>query len=685
MKNIFKGLLFLFIIWITLESTNAINVVNSNTRTNSCAWANVNAIYYITWNSYDRFLGDMFSTPDDRLISDQQTKVTIWSSDNNLLSGCTNSSDWSRLSSLSPWSNTNVLALWANCTFNKPSNPSNRTLQFVYNVGYYDIFSWNWQLVWDWPLAYFLNQSEVNNNTPHIVPYTNVGFDNLNIHNNECFNVELRYCWDGIVSNWETCDDTNNINWDWCSSTCNTEVPPVTSSSSSSSSSSSWGGSSSGWWSNYCWDGIVQRPNSNLEMEECDFWSESDWLFCNSNCTYSNLTLPGTCDPAVNNCNITIPNGWSIDFWPSDNVIIWAWMNPYIAHSLGKPYVQNNSDYDMYFDKLCVVDRNWSTLIWSTICENLWILRSGEIKYFSTTPNFVWAVVNTWDYADNTLVTTVEQDWTRYDNAYFVAKLDVRVAQSSVATTWWWTSYLASGNSVWDISNISNNWNLDPAKNKNFVWVWVSWWNASSYSKEINNTSSVSTIASDWDNQNSWINNLSEVIWTTLWNTNSLSDFENYNWIENVFILKNKNFVINNDVLAWLSWARTYIVENWDLRINYDINYNDNIAFVVKWGNISIHKSVNNIDWTYITIIKNSVWWKFIWVWWVTTNRLLVNGSLYWNIDQLISTRTYVKQNSFNQIDVWTIVSFGSSLFRKTAPLLSTFINEYLESEKIAQ
>ena len=34
---------------------------------------------------------------------------------------------------------------------------------------------------------------------------------------------------------------------------------------------------------------------------------------------------------------------------------------------------------------------------------------------------------------------------------------------------------------------------------------------------------------------------------------------------------------------------------------------------------------------------------------------------------------------------LWTIVSFGSSLFRKTAPLLSTFIDEYLESEKIAQ
>ena len=421
-------------------------------------------------------------------------------------------------------------------------------------------------------------------------------------------------------------------------------------------------------------------------MEECDFWTESDWLFCNANCTYTNLTIPWTCDPAVENCNITIPNGWSIDFWPSANVIIWAWMNPYIAHSLGKPYVQNNSDYDLYFDQLCVVDRDWSTLIGSTVCENMGsILRSWETRYFSTIPNFVWAVVTSWNYADNTLVTTIKHDGIRYDNAYFVAELDVRVAKSSIATTWWGTSYLASTNSVWNISDISNNWSLDPTKNKNFVWAWVSWWDISSYSKEIDDASSVASVAWDWTSYEDWISNVTDVSWTAVWNTSLLSDFENYNWIENVFILKNKNFVVNNNFLAWLTWARTYIIENWDLRINTDINYADNIAFVVKWGNITIDKNVDVIDWTYITIEKDSIWGDFVWVWGATTNRLLVNGSLYWNIDRLISTRTYVKQNSFNQIDVWTVVSFGSSLFRKTAPLLSTFIDEYLESEKVAR
>ena len=68
-----------------------------------------------------------------------------------------------------------------------------------------------------------------------------------------------------------------------------------------------------------------------------------------------------------------------------------------------------------------------------------------------------------------------------------------------------------------------------------------------------------------------------------------------------------------------------------------------------------------------------------------TTSILLVNGSLYWNINHLISKRTYVKQQSSGLIDVWTIVSFGSSLFRKPAPLITTFINEYLTADKIAK
>jgi len=31
--------------------------------------------------------------------------------------------------------------------------------------------------------------------------------------------------------------------------------------------------------SNYCWDGIIQNPNSHGEKEQCDFWGNaSDWV-----------------------------------------------------------------------------------------------------------------------------------------------------------------------------------------------------------------------------------------------------------------------------------------------------------------------------------------------------------------------------------------------------------------------
>ena len=53
-----------------------------------------------------------------------------------------------------------------------------------------------------------------------------------------------------------------------------------------------------------------------------------------------------------------------------------------------------------------------------------------------------------------------------------------------------------------------------------------------------------------------------------------------------------------------------------------------------------------------------------------TTNRLVINGSLYGDNSDLISKRTYVKSANDGQINVGTIVSFGSSFFRDPAPLL---------------
>jgi len=686
MRKILKFTLFVLMMLMVLDTANAIDLRTSSSRINSCWWANIDRIYYVEWNSYRRFLWDMFWTPKEQFISNNSTSVTIWSSDSNLLSECTNASDWQRFSSLSPWSNEHVLAIWANCTFNRPTDNNNRTLQFVYNVWYYDITEWAGAFVWDWNLAYYRSTTALINQTPQYKAYTNVWFDNLKIHSNECFNVELRYCWDNIVSNWEFCDDWNNIDWDWCSATCEEEWGDWDGDwdwDGDGDWDGDWDGDGDGDWDgdNYCWDGIVQRPNSNLEMEECDFWSEPDWGFCNRDCTYSNFTLPISWL-----WEITIPNGWRIVFGPNDNVVIWTWMNPYVSYSLWRPYVRNESDYDLYFDQICVVKQSWTTLLWNSVCEDTWeILQSWETIYLSYIPNFVWSEIVAWDFGDNRLVTTIKHDWVRYDDAYFVSILDVRVAQSSVATTWGWTSYLSDTSKISDISKVADNWNLNPDENKNFVWVWVSTWSVSSYSNDIDDAESVETIDWEWDNYSDSLDEVSDVSWTANGSTSLITEFESYNWIENVFILKSKNFVVNTDILSWIDWARTYIIENWDLEINTNISYFDNIAFVVKWWNIKINQSVWSIDGTYITIQKDWIWWNFLWTWGKTTDILIVNWSLYGNINDLISARTYVKQNATNQIDVWTIVSFGSSLFRKTAPLVSTFINEYLSSEKIAQ
>jgi hypothetical protein len=64
--------------------------------------------------------------------------------------------------------------------------------------------------------------------------------------------------------------------------------------------------------------------------------------------------------------------------------------------------------------------------------------------------------------------------------------------------------------------------------------------------------------------------------------TTDLGDFESYNGIEDVFILKEKNFRVLSNTFSSIAGARTYIIESGDLLIDADIDYPSNIAFVVK-------------------------------------------------------------------------------------------------------
>jgi hypothetical protein len=149
-----------------------------------------------------------------------------------------------------------------------------------------------------------------------------------------------------------------------------------------------------------------------------------------------------------------------------------------------------------------------------------------------------------------------------------------------------------------------------------------------------------------------------------------------------VYIIRSTNFEINSSTNFW-NWSKTYIVENWNLIINSNINYPENIWFVVKWWNIIINSSVTEINWIYISIPKESIWWEIKWTA-KTNNVLTVNWSLYWNIDNLINTRTYIEEINW-YLNVWTIISFWSSIFRQPAPLTWKFIWEYMDSQKVAK
>lgn len=68
-----------------------------------------------------------------------------------------------------------------------------------------------------------------------------------------------------------------------------------------------------------------------------------------------------------------------------------------------------------------------------------------------------------------------------------------------------------------------------------------------------------------------------------------------------------------------------------------------------------------------------------------TNNVLTIKGALYGNIERLVDNRTHIERTANNTLKVGTIVSFGSQMFQKPAPLLSTFVKDYFDSKKVSQ
>jgi hypothetical protein len=144
--------------------------------------------------------------------------------------------------------------------------------------------------------------------------------------------------------------------------------------------------------------------------------------------------------------------------------------------------------------------------------------------------------------------------------------------------------------------------------------------------------------------------------------------------------VKGKNVELSS--LPAITKSTTFIVEWGNLIIADDIETDENIAFVVKGGDISIRSNVIKLDGTYISIPVGWTGWNISSQ--ATNDQLVVNGSLYGNIDNLVANRYYISDDH-NQLSVGTIVSFGSKLFSKPAPLVSQFVWEYLESTKVAK
>lgn len=500
------------------------------------------------------------------------------------------------------------------------------------------------------------------------------------------------YCGDGTVNLAETCDYNDTTQTGWGTNGCTTTCQADNSSGWWWSGWWSWGGSSggSGWWSsgsswsNVCWDGSLQRPNDDGINEQCDFWSASDWWVCNkTTCAWWDLTAPGHYYG-----DITVPNNGRITFGPRNDVIIWHGMNPFVE-TLQKPYIQNESDFSVYFDDLCVVRASWGNTLSgiSPQCETIGTLQPGEKRIFSRYPNFVANKENitSGSYGDNTLITTLRDSNILYENAYFRSLFQVRVSRPSVVTTGWGTSVLSDTTGIANIEEVADEWreNEKSGENKNFVWPSISSGDVSSNTSDLSDASVVDDIVSERNDlfdslEDVWQSSRSTTVVTDLW------EFESYNGIENVFILKWKHFRVLDDTFDSLAGPRTYIVDAGDIFIDANINYPSNIAFVVKWGDIQIDKEVTFLKGTYISIAQNSFGGSILGLE-PTSNVLKVQGSLYGDITELVGQRTYINESANGQIHVGTIVSFGSSLFRKPAPLTWQFISEYLESEKIAR
>ena len=465
--------------------------------------------------------------------------------------------------------------------------------------------------------------------------------------------------------------DTENPNAAWRTRfACNTSVPMI---------------------APQCGDGILQTSNN----EQCERVVDADGnigdfpSICTASCL---LNIPTSSSSSSGGWTITIPNSGEINFYPEGKVILGDKMGVYDTFGAWTPTIVNNSDYDLNFDELCIVKKDTSKTSLDgsdLLCTPMgWVFYPGEEISFTETEvaGYKWNAggIPAGDtFEDNTLVTTIKHEGNVFTNAYFAADLEVRVSKPTVVTVWGGTTYIADTSKIADTQEVADNGEFVNHTNRNFEWVSISEADALSSSTITATETTDAALVADVQAVEAVFEEAVQTIDTntTGWGDNLIygSDtLRNYNGIENVYVVSGWD---NLTILAGANFdeTATFVIEDgWNLTIEWDITTDSNIAFVLKGWNITVEKDVEVLKGTYITI-GGTIGWE------ASQKQLVVNGSLYGDIQPLVNNRTYIKQDEVTgNLGVGTVVSFGSSIFKKPAPLVGQFVGEYLESSKVA-
>ncbi|MDD3120579.1 MAG: hypothetical protein PHF46_04170 [Candidatus Gracilibacteria bacterium] len=436
---------------------------------------------------------------------------------------------------------------------------------------------------------------------------------------------------------------------------------------------------------NYCGDGIIQRPNSNGFYEECDPGSNNSWCF---DCQISAIkSTPGSSNNLPGTLMITNPgvgNSYNLSKY---KVIVGNGVNVFNQNDT----LTFSPAGPMYLDARACIDSDNSLVKGSEKCttDKIGWIQNGDKVLFSgdELTNFVGSTSNllgefvkdtNGGYIDNrTYCSQLDNCNFSLNVGYWKTPINVRVSKSVVSGTSGGGSYLAKpmGYSV-DLVSLSF---LDNLKNGNFMGMF-----ANSNIGDFKDGQKLSSQTSNFINCDSsdcniidGSENLSKI--TT---SHTLSGFGNT--FVNLLKLDNNNLnkviksnspIIINEITE-LEGVKTLVIENGDLTINTNITYknkNASWAFVVKNGNINISNNVTRISGVFI-VLNNNYGIKGT----NTINQLYVDGSLYGDSSDLVNNRTYVRgQNSYQTLSTGVVVNYSNRSLINTPPLLSNFLKQF--------